>query len=101
MILNSVSRSLSEVGRSPSHVGGFRRRPFNAPAITRTASSPSIPRTQRDRATKPQRHRDPGFLCVFVSLWLNPPCPPSTRCLLPDLDQLEPLRPVRDQPADR
>src|SRR5687768_16806817 len=33
--LNSVSRSLSEVGRSPSHVGGFRRLPFSRPAITR------------------------------------------------------------------
>ena len=34
-MLNSVSRSLSELGRSPAHVGALRRRPLNAPAITR------------------------------------------------------------------
>src|SRR6476646_11069969 len=34
-MLNSVSRSLSDVGRTPSQVGAFSRRPFNVPAITR------------------------------------------------------------------
>src|SRR5476649_2202735 len=34
-MLNSVSRSLSDVGRSPSHVGALRRRPFSDPAMTR------------------------------------------------------------------
>src|SRR5262245_12043389 len=34
-MLNSVSRSLSEVGLTPSHFGVFSRRPLNAPAITR------------------------------------------------------------------
>src|SRR4051812_49634663 len=38
-MLNSVSRSLSEVGRSPSHVGALRRRPLSVPAITRTLES--------------------------------------------------------------
>src|SRR5687768_17317877 len=34
-MLKSVSRSLSEVGRSPSQVGAFSRRPLKRPAITR------------------------------------------------------------------
>src|SRR3954463_2485677 len=38
-MLNSVSRSLSEGGRSPSHVGALRRRPLSVPAITRTLES--------------------------------------------------------------
>src|SRR5262252_1133318 len=38
-MLNSVSRSLSDVGRKPSHVGAFRRRPLSVPAITRTRAS--------------------------------------------------------------
>ena len=33
--LNSVSRSLSDVGLSPSHVGAASRRPFNVPAMMR------------------------------------------------------------------
>src|SRR5687768_16801811 len=36
-MLKSVSRSLSEVGRSPSHVGAFRRRPLNVPAMILTS----------------------------------------------------------------
>src|SRR5258705_13116986 len=42
-ILNSVSRSLSDVGRRPSHVGALRRRPLNRPAITRIACEPRRP----------------------------------------------------------
>src|SRR5437867_12024765 len=34
-MLKSVSRNLSEVGRSPSHVGAVSRWPFNLPAMTR------------------------------------------------------------------
>src|SRR5438874_10954543 len=34
-MLNNVSRSLSDVGRSPSHDGAFSRRPFSVPAMTR------------------------------------------------------------------
>ena len=33
-MLNSVSRSLSDVGRSPCQDGVFRRRPFRDPAMT-------------------------------------------------------------------
>ena len=39
-ILNSVSRSRSDVGRSPSQVGDFSCRPRNSPATIRTASLP-------------------------------------------------------------
>src|SRR5262245_62633673 len=63
-ILNSVARSLSDVGRRPSHVGVLSRRPFNEPAITRI-----------------------GY--------------PTSPTRLPDLDQLEPLLPVRQQLVDR
>src|SRR4029453_12154877 len=38
-MLNNVSRSLSDVGRNPSQVGAFRRRPLRRPAIMRTAAS--------------------------------------------------------------
>src|SRR4026207_2550312 len=38
-ILNSVSRNLSDVGRTPSHFGVFSRRPLNSPAMTRKLNS--------------------------------------------------------------
>src|SRR5262245_47725586 len=66
-ILNSVSRTLSDVGRRPSHLGVLSRRPFNEPAITR------------------------------ISYPTSPTAPPP----LSDLDQLEPLLPVRQQLVDR
>src|SRR5258706_7941280 len=42
-MLKSVSRSLSDVGRSPSHVGAFSRLPFSVPAITRIFRSLPAP----------------------------------------------------------
>ena len=45
-MLKSVSRSLSEVGRSPSQVGVFRRLPLNRPAIIRMPD-------RRDGSTDP------------------------------------------------
>src|SRR5471030_1725367 len=68
-MLNSVSRSLSDVGRTPSHVGAFRRLPLSVPAITRID----------DARLKPSRY--------------TPPAPPD----LPDLNQLESLLPARQQ----
>src|SRR6266508_4647359 len=78
-MLNSVSRSLSDVGRSPSHVGAFSRRPLSDPAITRIAYARLKPSRSdsRDLPDLPDPHD------------------------LPDLYELEPLRPVREQPADR
>src|SRR5207248_7079911 len=74
-MLNSVSRSLSDVGRRPSHVGGSRRLPFRAPAITRIGST-------------------------FLH-WRRPHPRRSAKALaLPYFDQLEALFPILDQPAD-
>src|SRR5258706_2711996 len=41
-MLKIVSRSLSDVGRSPSQSGGLRRRPFSEPAITRMRGAGSL-----------------------------------------------------------
>src|SRR5438309_12048126 len=76
-MLNSVSRSLSDVGRSPSQVGAFSRRPFSDPAMTRI-SLPDLP-------APPDL---PGPLALP-----DLPAPPD----LPHLDQLEALLPVNDQ----
>src|SRR6187397_988625 len=40
--LNSVSRSLSDVGRNPSHAGDFSRRPFSDPAMMRMLGSSDL-----------------------------------------------------------
>src|SRR5262245_36928022 len=42
-MLNSVSRSLSDVGLSPSHVGASSRRPLYEPAITRMSGRAALP----------------------------------------------------------
>src|SRR5476649_2631012 len=71
-MLNSVSRSLSDVGRSPSHVGAFSRRPFNEPAITRI----------RFARLKGSRSYGPA-----------PPAPHASS----NLDELEALFPARQE----
>src|SRR4051812_49802949 len=60
-MLNSVSRSLSDVGRSPSHDGALRRRPLYVPAITRTAGT-----------TKTRNHEGARtiYFPVACGLWL-------------------------------
>src|SRR5438105_6140734 len=96
-MLNSVSRSLSDVGRTPSHAGALRRRPLSVPAITRNAIWPSIGDPERS-----------PYLCDPP----DPPNPLATRkgspylCDLPDppdlsdLDQPETLLPREQQPVE-
>src|SRR5438445_12742683 len=83
-MLNSVSRSLSDVGLSPSHVGAFRRRPFNDPAITRIIAARLKPSRYTSRSLP-----DPPDLP-------DPSDPPD----LPDLNELEALLPAGQQLVD-
>src|SRR5262245_41849641 len=70
MTLNNVSRSLSDVGRSPSHVGDFSRRPLSAPAMTRMNGR------QRHVATDATKIRNHYVLVekkVFLISWFRVP----------------------------
>src|SRR5262245_41588248 len=90
-MLNNVSRSLSDVGRTPSHVGVFKRRPFNEPAITRISDAAGTTKTRRREG----RTKNPLYKRSFVrSSWFRGfviPVPSS------DLDQLEALFPAGEQ----
>src|SRR5438445_7255380 len=92
-MLNSVSRSLSDVGLSPSHVGAFRRRPFNDPAITRIIAARLKPSRYTSRSLPdPPDQPDPPD----PPDQLDPSDPPD----LPDLNELEALLPAGQQLVD-
>src|SRR5580765_2041590 len=79
--LNSVSRSLSDVGRPPSQVGESRRRPFRVPAITRIESDYLVMRRFGD--ISPDRSPSHQFAELTDSLDLYQP-----ESLLPALEHL-------------
>src|SRR3954467_8834406 len=56
-ILNSVSRSLSDVGRRPSQVGALSRRPLSVPAITRMERTEMTEETGTKDTEKTGSHR--------------------------------------------
>src|SRR5437773_1891278 len=98
--LNSVSRSLSEVGRSSSQVGVFSRRPLSEPAITRILGNLELGIWNLECV----RNLECGRECQTWNAGANSKFQiPNSKLLdlaLPDLDKFEPILPRLQQLPD-